>query len=345
MTIRNTGAILLSIFFISSGSFLACENTETCISGPLYGKNYYLPHLLTYSFPGFSPRAGKKKEKVLSVGYYGINEFLTYNEEEIAIDYESSILEGSLTFRLEEKLLLGLDLRLISYYGGFMDSVIEWWHSLGKFPNGDREFFPVNDVNVSVDNDNGRNLYMSKPSLSLGDTDVYCIWTVKEDFSYALAFAGAVKIPTGSFNNISGSGNTDVGIQILGEWCLNQFWSFHLQQGFVVPFDSIFEVENKYASRIQSQSLFSIQFFPKKDWSIITQIKLNTSPISSNRDKTTDHLGTLSLFTLPQTSLQIGIKKAFDNTVCQIYIEEDPFTYEGVDILISFRLSQHFNMY
>lgn len=334
---------ILLLTLLTASSFLAGnEVTDISITGPLYGKNFYLPHLMTYSFPGFSPRSGQKSDKSVSVAYYGINEFLTYSGDEIAIDYESSVLEGSFTYRPENNILLGLDLRFISYYGGFMDSVIEWWHSFGQFPNGDRELFPVNDVNVSVQNNYGSDLYMTEPALSLGDTDIYCIWTIKEETSYSLALAGAVKIPTGSLSSLSGSGYTDFGIQFMGELRLNKNWNFHLQQGIVIPSDSIVEGDRKYASRLQSQSLFSIQFIPKRDWAVITQVKLNTSPISSKRDKTTDHLGTLSLFTLPQTSLQIGVKKAFNNTIWQLYLEEDPFTYEGVDILLSLRLSQLF---
>lgn len=318
------------------------DDTNQAILAPIYGKNYYLPHLVNYSFPGFSSRSGEKSEKSISTAYYGINEFLTYNSEQIAIDYESSVLEGSFTFRPENSILLGVDIRVISYYGGFMDTFIEMWHSVGNFPNGDREFFPRNKVKVSLDNTDGQNLYLTMPVISLGDTDLYCVWTIKEDINYSVALAGAFKLPTGTIENLSGSNSLDTGIQVLGEFYLNKNWGIHIQQGFIFPGDVIYSTGKNYSSRLQSQSLFAFQFLPVPDLSVIVQVQLSTSPIRSHTDKTTPHLGTLPLFTLPQTRLQFGIKKAFHNIIAQLYFEEDPFTYEGVDILISLRLTQYF---
>lgn len=337
-------SLILGISLVLCLLFPLSSQEENKVSGPLYGKNYYLPHLQTYSFPGFSPQGGHEGEKSLSVAYYGINEFVGYDTENIALDYESSILEGSFTYRLEDNLMIGIDCRLISYYGGYMDTVIESWHSLFGFPNGGRENFDTNGLSVDLDNSGGRDGSLSDPVLSLGDTDLYALYTVKEATDYTLALAGAVKLPTGSYASLSGSDYLDLGVQFLGQWRFHKRWSVDLQQGFVFPGDVLLGVEEEdgYASKIQSQTFLALQFNPRSDWAIISQFRVNTSPISSEKERYYSYIGIYPFFTLPQIGLQVGAKKSFGDWVVQGYFEEDPFTYEGVDILIAFRGTHYF---
>ncbi len=329
--------------FIASTSLYAGEGLA---SGPLYGRNFYLPHLPVYSFPGFSPRSGTAGDGSFSQGYTGVNELMAYNVEERAMDYESSILEGRFDYRLKDNLLLGFEARLIAYYPGFMDPVINWWHGLFNFPDEGRADFPNGEVYASIENRGGRNMALSGGSIFPGDTDLFCVWTFMEGRSLVLALAGALKVPTGSFSRGTGSGYPDGGLQILGEWCFHPRWSFHLHQGVVLPGDLVFGFwgDGAYASRPQWQSFWGLEYRVLEGFSLLVQFRVNTSPIRSSRLLLKPLYGWIPIFTAVQNSLQLGFRKAWGDWAIQGYIEEDVCPHEGADILFSLRLSKSFRL-
>ncbi len=334
------------VFFICTiYTPLYSQNIDSVkLSGPLYGKNYYLPHLLTYSFPGFSPHKGLKGANSLSLFYSGISEFVLYANEDIALDYESSILESSFTYRVLDQLLLGIDVRLISFYPGFMDPVIDFWHNTFHFADAGRDLAPINQLEIFIDNSEGKSASLTKEGIYIGDTDLYSAWNIQDSDLYSLAVAVALKLPTGSLNVLTGSDYFDLGLQLLGEWNISSKWSLGLQQGVVFPGDIISKADKKhaYASLIQSQTFLSIQYYPQNDLCFVTQFRVNTSPIQSDRVKNHDILGASTFFTRPQTSMILGIKRSFGRWMTQISIEEDTFTYEGVDIQFSLRVTRSF---
>ncbi|MBN2625305.1 MAG: DUF3187 family protein [Spirochaetales bacterium] len=330
------GAALFFCLLLSLPPLFA--DSEYIMTAPLYGKNYYLPHLPVYSFPGFSPRSGRTGDRYLTLSYTGLDEFVAYDPETPALDYESSVLEASYHYRPGDRLILGADLRVISYYAGFMDNVIETFHSLFGFPNGGRELFPRNDLYINMDNRLGADLTQDKPLIAMGDTDLSLVWTFRETSELSLALAGALKLPTGSLETLSGSGYADTGLQILGEWRFHPRWSLHFQEGVVLPGDWMVRGltgEPGYAEKPQSQSYLGLRFSPREDWAVIAQFRINTSPVSSDRVRVYSSLGEVTLFTLPQTAFQLGVKKTFGDWILQCHFEEDPFTYEGADILVS----------
>jgi hypothetical protein len=313
------------------------------LTAPLYGRNYYLPHLPVYSFPGFSPRSGQTGDRYLSLSYTGLDEFVAYDTETAALDYESSLLEASYLFRPADNLILGADARVLSYYAGFADDVIEAFHSLFGFPNGGREFFPRNNLFIDLDNRLGADLALDEPLIAPGDTDLFLVWTFRETSALSLALAGALKLPTGSLGSLSGSGYADTGLQILGEWRFHPRWSLHLQEGMVLPGDWLIRGitgETGYAEKPQSQSYLALRYSPAEKWAVTAQFRINTSPISSDRVRVYSGLGEVALFTLPQTAFQLGVKKSFGDWILQCHFEEDPFTYEGADILVSARITK-----
>jgi hypothetical protein len=323
--------------------FLHGQSGESLIAGPIYSKNYYLPHLPVYSFPGFSPRSGQTGDQVLSAAYTTLNEFVVYSSEEVALDYESSILDISWQYRPADSLLLGVEGRLISYYSGLFDSVIETFHSFFGFANAGREIFDQNELYIYMDNLNGTDLILDEAVLALGDTDFFGVWTFYEESYLYLALAGALKLPTGSFDDCTGSDWVDGGVQFLGEWVFYPHLSLHFQQGFVIPGDWLGSVLfdcSSYSQNPVSQTLLGLQYTPRSDWSILTQFRINTSPVSSDKERYYVQWGTIYLFTLPQTSLLMGVKKAFGPWMVQVHFEEDSFTYEGADILAGVRLER-----
>lgn len=336
--------IILLILFLTAIYFTLWGNDENHIkySGLLYGKNYYVPHLLTYSFPGFSPRKGNKGDISSSLTYSGINEFALYDKDEVALDYESSLLNSSFTYRLLDRFLIGADFGIISYYGGFMDPIIDIWHNIFNFPDAGREYYSNSELEVLIENSEGKNLTLDDEVIFLGDTDLYGIWNIKENKNYSASIATVIKLPTGSYKYLTSSGYIDLGIQVLAEFYKINNLVIGFQQGLVFPGDVILQLDNNdnYASRIQSQTFLSLQYYPNNKIGLITQFRINSSPIRSDKIKINNFLGNYTYFTLPQTSLILGIKKYFGSLLTEVSIEEDLLTYEGVDIQFSFRVSK-----
>jgi hypothetical protein len=259
------------------------------------------------------------------------------------LDYEGTALDLSLNWRLRGDILIGVDSRIISYYGGLFDPVIEGWHNFFGFPNGGREYYSKNDVFVNIDNGSGRDISLSHPLVGLGDMDFYGIWTFYSEPFLNMAAAGAVKLPTGSLSSGTGSNFIDLGCQFLSSWEFHPLWMVHFQQGLVLPGDLWTPVGENYASFISSQTFLAIQFMPRYDWSLILQTRINTSPLFSDQIRYTTLWGASPLFTMPQTSLQAGFKKAWKTWALQVHIEEDPLTYEGLDILFSVKITRFFH--
>ncbi|MDC7224325.1 MAG: DUF3187 family protein [Spirochaetales bacterium] len=346
---RGAGSIFSFRFLGGVGLFLALlfplhsQTEDYSLTGPLYGKNYYLPHLPVYSFPGFSPRSGQAGDSYISTAYTTLNEFVAYDTATAALDYESSILDLSYSYRWADDLIFGVEGRLIAYYGGFADSIIENFHSFFGFPNAGREYFDQNDLYIFMDNADGTDLTLESAVLALGDTDLSAVWTFYEEGLFHLALAGALKVPTGSLDSCTGSDWVDAGVQFLGEWTFRSRWSLHFQQGFVIPGDwlgSVLFDWDSYSESPVSQTFLALEFAPRSDWRLISQFRINTSPVSSDLTRTYTLWGDVSFFTLPQTALQIGVKKGFGDWTLQAYFEEDPLTYEGADILVSLRVNR-----
>lgn len=278
---------------------------------------------------------GNGGDASLSLGYTALNEFAAYDSREAALDYESVVLNLSFSYRLRDNLLLAADSRIISFYGGFFDGFIEGFHELFGFPNAGREFFRRNGLVLNVDNGGGRDLIRSSGGVFPGDGDLALVYTFRDDSRLKLAGAAALKLPLGSVEGLCGSGYADLGAQFLMEWIPRADWSVHLQAGLVLPGDLVYDLpRGDYASLVSFQNLLALEFRPSPAWSLIVQSRIHSSPIWSERRKTYTTIGTINLFTLPQTNLLIGARYTRGAWAFQAHFEEDPLTYEGPDIVL-----------
>ena len=192
--------------------------------GPLVGRNWYLPFSIYYHYPGYSARSGKQSEFQYRFSQYYSNDFSAsfvtdYTNTTIADpppgypgsyyvsrDFESYNAELGFSYRPSSRLAIGLDLRLVSFFGGFLDSFIGGFHSVFDFPNGGREYSPPDRVLVDIQNASGVRFSLDSNAVSLGDIDLHARYTFLEKQNFAMAAYGAVKLPTGRLESLSGSG-------------------------------------------------------------------------------------------------------------------------------------------
>jgi hypothetical protein len=312
--------------------------------GPLYGKNLYLPYLIHYNFPSLQAKAGQQGDFNYHISTYFVQDvryvennplpkagLRTYDKENIERDYESIVGELGVSFNPLRELQIGMDMRLIAYFGGFWDPFVEGFHRVFGFPNGGREYFLYNQLYINIPNDSGISFFLDENTLSFGDIDLWGKWTFFEIPRLSLAVLGAGKIPSGKLNALSGSGYPDLAFGILSDIRTLWYLTVYAQAGLVLPFNM--------ASYPMFNGLAGAEFHPWKSFSFNLQLNIKTSPISGGFD---------NYYFLPQTNLLIGFivqpkARTHHNFKWQFYFEEDPFTYQGTDITFNLMFSHTLN--
>jgi hypothetical protein len=337
--------VLLIASFLLLCGVLAAEEPLTFSKGPLIGKSMYIPYLLHYSFPSLSARSGKKGSFQYHLSMYYINDCeyykpdptppkgtRIYDTDDISRDYESCVGELGFGYNWRDNLQLGIDFRVISYYGGFLDQVVNGVHSIG-FPDGGRSYFKMNRLHIDIPNSRGPDLKLDKNSVSFGDIDLWAKDTFFENQKVSLAWIAAFKIPSGQFSRLSGSGWPDMGGEFAADFRPWYFMTFYTQAGLVIPWD----LQEYYP---MFNGMLGLEVNPWKHVSLNVQINIKTTSLTNNirwswNDK-------IHAYSLPQMDLLFGPIFAFGNCRWQIYFEEDAFTNQGPDITFNMRFSQSF---
>ncbi|MCL2479437.1 MAG: DUF3187 family protein [Treponema sp.] len=240
-------AILLLQF--CAASIFAANFSDDFSKGPLYGKNLYIPFLIHYNFPSLPARSAATGDLQYHTSLYYSQDSRfredilpqydgrQYDRAYVVRDYESCVAEFGIAYNFYRNFQAGADIRLISYYGGFLDSFVENFHNFFGFPNAARDRFLQNQIYINIPNDNGVSLYLDRSAVSLGDTDLWCKWTFFENSGLSLAFMGAFKLPTGNPDLLSGSGSPDTGLGLLADFRISRLFTLYTQAGVVLPFD------------------------------------------------------------------------------------------------------------
>ncbi len=346
--------VLFSLHSVNSGIFTSFNYSK----GPLIGKNTYLPFLIYYNLKGISAESGKQHDFNVSLSTTYTQDFYTgnlsyypyinsdeiiryYDTRDIIRDYESCINEISVVYNPLDNLKIGADFRLIAYYGGFLDLFIEGFHTAFGFPGGARDYFERDRVFVNIINNSGVSLYLDKPAVSFGDIDLWMIYTFFEMKHISVAGLFAFKIPSGNPDLCSGSGYPDMAFAVLADFTNLAFFSFFLQAGIVVPFDSMIP-DNGSNPYPMFNGLVSVEFHPTRYFSLVAQLFFRNLPIDGYLQFSWDNK--INYYNLPQINLMVGFIVEYQGHRWQFYFEEDTFTNQGADIVFSFSYGYKLNL-
>lgn len=317
--------------------------------GPLKGKNYFMPFLPFYSFPGLGASGGEKNSLSLSLSQYYIQDIVTEFHQigstlvkERFVDYEGYILEPTLSFHPLDSLETGLTTRLHTYYGGFLDPVFQAFHDLFDFPNGGRESYPDGDVYINLVTTSGIDLRLTEPLASLGDTDLFVKWNFLSHTYFDLAFFSALKLPTGSMEKISGSGYADLAFSLLSDFYAFKRLVFYLENGIVIPGQNFAGLSSSPPPVYHL--LAGAEFLVTPKFSLLLQFKLNTSTIEEGT-LVPINIGYSVKLVKPLTNLQFGAVWTAGPVRMQFFLEEDAFTNNGADIIANFTVGTDFPLF
>jgi hypothetical protein len=102
---------------------------------------------------------------------------------------------------------VAFDLPLLRQSGGFLDNVVDAWHSTFRLPDGGRDFRPEDQLEFMLADGAGDFFVLDEPSTGPGDLQL----SVARRFGggEGVVVRGAIKLATGDEEILAGSGATD----------------------------------------------------------------------------------------------------------------------------------------
>lgn len=127
-----------------------------------------------------------------------------------------------------EKFSLAAELPVLRYGGQFMDPMIERFHKIFGFPDGDRPHFLRHDANVFLYFD--QQLFFGDKSdlagTGIGDVSVFAKRQIigGNKLRPALALAAGLELPTGNDIKLRSNGSFDYGFNLCASWAWQRNW-------------------------------------------------------------------------------------------------------------------------
>jgi len=133
------------------------------------------------------------------------------------LDTEQARTSLMLRWGASRRFELDLEVPFLSYFGGQLDSAIEWYHNFGSFGNADREHFVQDAVQLALTLGDKTYFRDSSPShFRPSDAVITGRLGLADSPRGSAALSMGVKLPTGSAEDLSGSGSFDEGLEMEG---------------------------------------------------------------------------------------------------------------------------------
>jgi hypothetical protein len=190
----------------------------------------YNPFLQIFGLPAFqSPRLLQpgKSEFDVSLVISNDEDDALRSDESLVIDGETYILSVSYKRRLLEQLELGIEVPFVRHSGGVLDSAIEEWHDLFGLSNSTRDN-PDDRLQFLYDRGVATLYELRSTSSGIGDMQLSLAMPLRK-----MTIRGAIKLPTGNPDKLTGSGAVDVSLGLYASRSTTLFERTLAYSGFV----------------------------------------------------------------------------------------------------------------
>jgi hypothetical protein len=203
------GSIVLLILFIHFGAI-----TATAAEIRAFHNYNLLPFKQIFGLPSLdnSPlqEAGRYRVGLI----YNISN--TYNtrtkvNEQIATDVETSRASLVAYYALTDNWQFGVEVPYVEHDGGFLDDFIYDWHDFFRMPQNNRNKNNSDQIRISYLNNEGASFDISESKSGLGDIRLNALYT-KPWNNRNLIFSTELKLPTGDYDKLTGSGSADISV-------------------------------------------------------------------------------------------------------------------------------------
>lgn len=238
------------------------------------------------------------------------------------VDAEVFRLELSFEWRPARWGQIGVDVPLMTQSGGFLDATVEAFHNLFNLSNGGREATPRNAYGVYV----ARNARFwigrdTAAAFRLGDIVLRIKSPVRASRGRwpDVSWSGALKLPTGEFDDLSGSGGADAQLALLVFQSLGPHFALHYNAAYTWLGRS--SRHAGFPVRNVTSQLLAVEFLASQRLSVLTQVLANTSMFSKSRPGPLDRTA---------YEINAGIKYALNaSTLFEIGLVENLSQYQN----------------
>lgn len=137
--------------------------------------------------------------------------------ERVVLDGETYRSSFSLSRTLSDEWSGTVTVPLVAHGGGFLDGLVRDWHDLFGLTNSRRDEFRDGSLNYEYGRDGGDAFRLAERSRGVGDVRLMLDRKVHTaDPRRRMSVRAGLKLPTGSSEDLHGSGSTDVSLQWLG---------------------------------------------------------------------------------------------------------------------------------
>ncbi|MEA3159625.1 MAG: hypothetical protein QOD95_1173, partial [Gammaproteobacteria bacterium] len=187
--------------------------------------------------------------------------------ESVFVDGESDVIRLTYENTLWQSWRYRFTLPIIHDSGGFLDTAVASWHRLFGLPQGQRPFYPKNEIVYAY---SGRgNVDITQSQTGIGDISGDIGWYAVDDAHRTVSFWGGLAAPTGSASKLTGDGAWDGAVWAHGalRW---PKWQLAAELGLAQPFGD--EIFAGYAHKTSVFARFAATRALGSQWSVRAQL-------------------------------------------------------------------------
>jgi len=185
-----------------------------------FHNNNQLPFHQIFGLPSLdnSPliQAGDWRSSIVTTisNTYELDGIFFDSGEEIAIDGETHRFSLVVNYALRDNLQLGFEIPYVKHSGGFLDDFIYEWHDFFNQPQNGRDKDESDEINFIYTNSDRDEFGIDSSQNGIGDVRLNVAYSRPLEKDRALIYSAEVKLPTGDFDKLTGSGGTDVSVGV-----------------------------------------------------------------------------------------------------------------------------------
>lgn len=308
--------------------FLLIPSLSYAFEGPLQVKNQF-PLFLPVNEP-YLESASIENSFSASLSYSSVYLVRESAEWYVGLDMEVTELNLRLKKNIRDFLEVGIDVPIVSFNSGFMDSFLNSYHNTFGFPDYGRSNRPDNEFLYHVRREGILIVEGKGGHVNIGDVRL----SLKKPILYgdpAISIKGDLEFPTGNANDGYGNGSIDAGVAILLDKRLSDKVMTYFNIGAVFPGD--FKGHETVGLKEYIYGGTGIEAGISNGLSLLGQVFIQGSPYPETDIAAVDRTAVL---------LSLGGRYLFGKNSLELSFTEDPNTSGAPDFTINFSFKRKF---
>lgn len=242
----------------------------------------------------------------------------------IVTDVETLRSALILSYAVRNNWQIGIEVPYVRHSSGFLDDFIYEWHDFFKMPQNGRNKDSSNQLEISYFSTKGASFVLSSSGGDIGDIRLNSVYSLPWN-KRTLLVSTELKLPSGDFDKLSGSGGADVSVGLtINDTCSLGKYNITLFGGLAGVY--LDDIDGDMA-KIQNNFIVAARIGIGWQVARLIQLKLQLDGLSPLYDSDIKELGD------PSLQLIMGGSLVFtDDAYLDISIAEDINTTTAADV-------------